>query len=210
MSTHGAPPSRRTQQQRRAESSRRLLEAAIALFAERGYDATSAGAIAERAGYSRSLVNVRYGSKEGLLETILATELEDRLLAGVEPQADGLTRMLAPLDGVLTLLGEDPQLLRAFFVVLFEAVGPVPVLRSHVRGWLTRLEHATLSALQDGQRDGSVRTDLDSTAVIEELAHLSIGLVYRWVLEGDGFDLAEALTRWRSRLAAACSARRQT
>jgi hypothetical protein len=109
------------------------------------------------------------------------------------------------VDAVLVLLQGDPQLLRAFLIVLFEAVGPVPALRSHVRAWLTRLERATRLALEDGQHDGSVRADVDADAVIEEFAHLSIGLVYRWVLEGDQFDLAGALTRWRRRLAAVCS-----
>jgi AcrR family transcriptional regulator len=210
VSPRPAPLGRRSQEERRAESSRRLLEAAIALFAERGYDATSAGAIAERAGYSRSLVNVRYGSKEGLLETILSTELEDRLLPAADASANGLDRLLAPVDGVLVLLDEDPRLLRAFFVVLFEAVGPVPALGSRVRAWLTRLEQATRRALEDGQRDGSVRSDADADAVIEEFAHLSVGLVYRWVLEGDEFDLAGALARWRRRLADACSPDRGT
>src|SRR3954470_1200218 len=106
VSPRPAPPGRRTQQERRDESARRLLQAAIELFAERGYDATSAGAIAERAGYSRSLINVRYGSQEALLEALLSTELEGRLLARADPDADALTRALQPIDRVLALLEE--------------------------------------------------------------------------------------------------------
>jgi AcrR family transcriptional regulator len=202
VSPRPAPPGRRTQQQRRDESARRLLEAAIALFAERGYEATSAGAIAERAGYSRSLVNVRYGSKQALLEALLETELEDRLLAAPGTDASGLEQLLQPIDRVLALLDDDPQLLRAFFVVMFEAIGPVPVLRPHVSGWLARLESATAQAVEQGRRDGTVRADVDAGAVVSELNHLSIGIVYRWLLEDEDFDLAAALTAWRAQLAA--------
>src|ERR1700748_893308 len=58
---------RRTQAERAAESDRRLLRAALKLIAERGYRNTSLAAIGEEAGYSRGLVNDRFGSKAGLL-----------------------------------------------------------------------------------------------------------------------------------------------
>jgi AcrR family transcriptional regulator len=176
-----------------------LIEAAIELFAEQGYDATSTGAIAERAGYSRSLVNVRYGSKEALLDSLLRSELEDRLLAATAGEADGLTRMLSPIDRILTLLHEDEQLLRAFLTLMFEAVGPVRTLRPHVTGWLARLEEATLQAIDAGRADGSIRSDTDVRAAVSELATFSIGIVYRWLLE-ESYDLAGELESWRERL----------
>lgn len=190
---------RRTQQERRDESSRRLLEAAIELIAERGYEATSAGAIAERAGYSRSLVNVRYGSKAALLRVILETELEDRLLEPSAVPLDGLGQILDRIDRTVRLAAEDPRLLRAFFVVLFEAVGPVVALRPHVVGWLARLERATVVSLRAGQSDGSIRDSVDEVGELQEFAHLSIGLAYRWVLEGERYDLAGELGAWRER-----------
>ena len=201
VSPRPAPPSRRTQQERRDESARRLLQAAIELFAEHGYDATSAGAIAERAGYSRSLVNVRYGSKQALLEELLTTQLEDRLLAPPSDEVDGLTQMLQPIDRVIALLKEDAQLSRAFFVLMFEAIGPVPALRPHVASWFARLESATGTALEHGRRDGSVRADIDIAAEVLEFTHISTGVVYRWVMDPDGFDLDAALRAWRARLA---------
>src|SRR4051812_16911109 len=65
-------PSRRSQRERVEESSRRLAEAAIELIAEKGFANTTAQEIGIRAGYSRAMVHERYGSKEALLETILA------------------------------------------------------------------------------------------------------------------------------------------
>ena len=58
---------RRTQAERSAESDRRMLRAALKLIGERGYRGTSLAAIGEEAGYSRGLVNERFGSKSGLL-----------------------------------------------------------------------------------------------------------------------------------------------
>src|ERR1700745_982557 len=71
---------RRTQQERSAESARRLLDAAIELIAEKGFERTTVAEIGERAGYSRSMVRARYGSKEALLESIFGSQLDRRVV----------------------------------------------------------------------------------------------------------------------------------
>src|SRR5688500_2668638 len=61
-----------------------LLAAASALFAERGFDGTTAELIAERAGATKAMINYHFRSKQGLYETILNglfTELGTRLEA---------------------------------------------------------------------------------------------------------------------------------
>ncbi len=55
-----------------AEASKRaILEAAEALFAEKGYDATSLQEICDRAGVTRGLPNYFFGSKDALYRTVL-------------------------------------------------------------------------------------------------------------------------------------------
>ena len=71
---------RRTQHERTAESTQRLTDAAIALIAEKGFNNTTLAEIGERAGYSRSMVQFRFGTKEGFLESLLREEYETRLL----------------------------------------------------------------------------------------------------------------------------------
>src|SRR5213076_237185 len=80
ISQQSEPAPRRTQQERVAESAKRLADAAFELIAEKGFERTTAAEIGERAGYSRSMVRDRYGSKEALLESLLASEFEARLL----------------------------------------------------------------------------------------------------------------------------------
>jgi AcrR family transcriptional regulator len=62
---------RRSQAERSALSEDRLLDAALQLISERGYDRTTLQAIGDVAGYSRGLVSHRFGSKEGLLWALL-------------------------------------------------------------------------------------------------------------------------------------------
>src|SRR5262245_31521106 len=68
---------RRTQAARSALSGNRLMEATLALIAERGYHHASLQAIGARAGYSRGLVSHRFGSKEGLVWAIFERTLAD-------------------------------------------------------------------------------------------------------------------------------------
>src|ERR1700754_4537961 len=58
---------RRTQAERREESERGLVKAAVALVSEAGVSASTFEAIARKSGYSRGLVGQRVGSKLGLV-----------------------------------------------------------------------------------------------------------------------------------------------
>ncbi|RKN39029.1 TetR/AcrR family transcriptional regulator [Streptomyces hoynatensis] len=87
----------------------RLRDAALELFAERGFEATSTRAVAAAAGLSPALVTRHFGSKEGLRaavdEHVLA--LFGRALAAVRPGE----RLMESLGEVSArLFGADPVL----------------------------------------------------------------------------------------------------
>src|ERR1700738_3277578 len=150
-----------SQAERSAESSQRLLASAIALIAEKGFERTTAAEIGERAGYSRSMVRARDGSKEALLESIFGAELDRRLMPAEDYGLTGLPWILARVDHVASLLEEERELMRAFCVMSFEAAGPIPSLRSWYSQWLEGYELQMAEQLRAGQLDGSVRPDLD-------------------------------------------------
>lgn len=66
-----------TQGERRAETRQRLLDAAAALFAERGIEASSVDAVAERADRTSGAVYDHFGGKEGLLFALLEGWVDD-------------------------------------------------------------------------------------------------------------------------------------
>ncbi|MFC5950679.1 TetR/AcrR family transcriptional regulator [Pseudonocardia lutea] len=63
-STPASSPRRRVS---RAERERQILDAAVAVFAERGYANASMDAVAERVGVTKPVLYTHFGSKEGLL-----------------------------------------------------------------------------------------------------------------------------------------------
>jgi AcrR family transcriptional regulator len=188
---------RKTQLERTAESTQRLLDAAIELFATQGYENTTTEQIAERAGYSRAMVNARYGSKEGLLETMLAAEWENLLLRAVASPTTGLQRIMTVIDTLHHLVKYQPTHLRAFMIVSFEATGPITELRPHIAERLRHIEGAFSEAMAAGVRDRSIRPDVDPDFEARELIHSGIGATYRWIIDANGFDFGGYLDQWR-------------
>jgi AcrR family transcriptional regulator len=63
----------------RAERARQILDAAVAVFAERGFHAASMDAVAMRVGVTKPVLYDHFGSKEGLLLGCVARAREELL-----------------------------------------------------------------------------------------------------------------------------------
>jgi AcrR family transcriptional regulator len=145
---------------RQANRRRQILEAAVKVFARKGFHASRVGDIAEEAGIAYGLVYHYYKSKEDLLETIFRTTWTEMLArvreveeAGV-PAAEAVRQVTALL---LRTWRRDPDLVR----VLVREVTRSP----HVQREVEEIAHA-MQALEDivrrGQEAGEFRADLDA------------------------------------------------
>jgi AcrR family transcriptional regulator len=187
---------RRTQRERVAESTSRLIAAAIELIGEKGYSNTSIAEIGERAGYSRSMVQSRYGTKEMLLESLLRAEYESRLLNPAPAEGTGLEQLLAQVDRLHDEVVANPELMRGFYALCFESIGPVPSLRSWITDWLDRYEAATEKAIKTGVADGSIRTDIDLHSEAQAFIASGLGYAFRWMVAPTiGYE--SLLRQWR-------------
>lgn len=89
----------RTQEQRKAETRRRLLDAASDLFARKGFHAVSTEAVADAADRTSGAVYAHFGSKEGLLLALLGEQAAatGREIAGAVDDAATPTERLGAL-----------------------------------------------------------------------------------------------------------------
>lgn len=198
----GARP--RTRAEQNAASGRRLLEALIELTAERGYEATTAAAIGVRAGFSRAMVHARCGTKDALLDELMRTEYEERIVPAPDEAATGLDRVLAHVDRLADLATDDERFLKAMFVLSFEAVRGSPKLTPRITAWMTGLEKSVTDALNKGKDDGSVRADLNTSTAARDLVVTGVGIAYAWIVL-PGTDLHAELARWRGRIINNCA-----
>jgi AcrR family transcriptional regulator len=185
---------RPTQAERVDQSTHRLLQAAAQLVAEQGYHHTTAAQIAERAGYSREMVRVRFGSKAELIADILASDYQRRLLRGPTPSATtGLARLRGSAHALTELADESPVFLRAVFVLNLEAATSIPELRPHITGWLREVERSFRAHVAQGIADGSIRPGVRPEAKARELLALAIGSAYLFVLDKKQTDPSQLL-----------------
>jgi AcrR family transcriptional regulator len=88
----------------------RILDAAMAVFAERGYDAASVAEIARRADISKSVIYDHFESKAGLYTALLTaqtTELAEHVEAAI-PQPGTEGRLRAAVDAYFEFVERQP------------------------------------------------------------------------------------------------------
>jgi len=132
MREGNAPTDRRPTARQRAAAARReqILETALGLFAERGFDATSTRQIAKEVGIAEGLIFHYFPTKASLLTAILEDRLEGRraFRARLRPLLDDAGSKPAPevlqavASGWLATLRRDEEIV----VVLFTAAQTNP------------------------------------------------------------------------------------
>lgn len=100
--TAASPEPRGAAVGRRGDTRRQIIQAAVALIADRGFSATSVDDIAAAAGVSKGSVFYIFGSKSEMFETIL-TEGVGRLTTDLRAATEGLDGRPA-LDALVTEL----------------------------------------------------------------------------------------------------------
>jgi AcrR family transcriptional regulator len=170
-----------------------VLTAAVRLFNERGYEATSMGELAERLGITKSSIYHHVSSKQELLRMAV-----DRALDGLFEAADEVRAMDAPAIDRLELLIKRSVLVLAerleFVTLLLRVRGNTAVemealLRRRV--FDARVTELVVMA----KMEGNIRPDVDP-AVAARLLFGMVNSLTEWYRpdRGNAVDLAETVT----------------
>jgi AcrR family transcriptional regulator len=165
---------------------RQLLDRAVELFAEHGYDELSMAAFARAAGISKPLLYHYFPSKQKLFEAALQQAAEEHLArTATDPGAPPAEQLAAGLDAYLGWIEANPQayvkLLRSAGIPevrelidkiredtaqrILTGLGETrPIVRAAVRGWLWSMDGVCLDWVTEGDLErGQVRTLLLGT-----------------------------------------------
>ena len=189
-----------------------ILNAAEQVFAEHGFDGARVDAIAETAGYNKSLLFQYFDDKLGLYEAV--TRRADKEITEFE------MRVLVPLLEDETI-ATDAHKFRAFLETIIGAL--FDYLRDHPRltrivvweqaeGWQTYAKFLSQSDTEDveqfrillhkARRAGLLRSDVDpliQLTIAEQMCwcYLTSIPLYQMVLTGEDLSSAKALVRAR-------------
>lgn len=92
----------------------RILDAALASFADRGFEATSLDAVAATLGVRKQTILYHFGTKDALLEAVIdrsAADLADALERALSKAGPGFERVEALVKAVFRLAARRPELL---------------------------------------------------------------------------------------------------
>lgn len=121
-----SPRSASVNEELRRRSRERLLQAAVELVDERGFEATTLGDIADRAGSARGLVSYYFPGKRQLVQSAVHRLMHRTLEEALEhepPTEDGRERLARAIDAILGLARERPVLMRQHMAGLLQAEG---------------------------------------------------------------------------------------
>jgi AcrR family transcriptional regulator len=153
---------------------RSILDAARAVFAAKGFEASTMDEVAAEAELSKGTLYLYFQSKEDLF-VALATEMMGGLLARFEriaaAEGTGLARLRWLLEGYADFALEHAAHFRAVLVWLASgtrADTTTPSFAAH-RQQLARIVAMFHGALEAGARDGTIRAEVDPVQVGAQL-----------------------------------------
>lgn len=172
------PPIRRTQQERREQTERKLVAAATALIAEHGSRALTLAEVGEAAGYSRGIVSHHFGSRENLLRAVVRDAQAFDL---PKPGGTAGTWLADTVRAYLKNVTNRRPTARAFLQMWGEAIAADPVLMPLYAEQDARFRRLLADKVREGIRDGSVRADADPEAMAVSLLGLLRGIALQLI-----------------------------
>jgi AcrR family transcriptional regulator len=147
-----------------------IMDAAIELFAQQGYAATSIRQIAEGVGVNSAMVHYYFGSKEALLYEVMDQSLEPLVeaISAMKQRKEAPIREFVSL--IIGVFASKPQLP---ILMTREVFLPGGVMQKHfMEHFAPRLGGALPQLLSVEQNKGRLREDLDPRVVTQTLLGL--------------------------------------
>jgi AcrR family transcriptional regulator len=189
-----------------------VLDAALQLFLERGYEGTSMDAVARAAGVTKPVVYACFAGKEELFRALLRRE-EERILAEIQAAFEGSdlsdpeATLTEGFTGFLRAVNASPEVYRLIF--LGEGGGNTAVARRIQRGRQAQVDALSLLVRawlpRTGKRDADRRHDVTARLLGNAIAGLAESGA-RLLLSGEDDWTPQTLGRELGRMASAAQA----
>ena len=170
---------------------RRILDAAVRVFARKGYFAARVSDVARRAGVADGTIYLYFRTKEDILVSLFDDVMKEHVARGRDevrrtPGAAAKLHKLAARH--LRLLGDNPDLAVVFQVELRQST---KFMERFTASWFKDYLELLTAAIEEGQREGSLRAELPKRLLAKALFGALDEMVTSWMLGRRNYDLAE-------------------
>lgn len=145
-----------------------LIEAATALLLDKGYEGTTLALLAHKVRVTKGAIYHHFTDKEALLRAVMEHIRRTwvREVGAHIPQAgDALERLGALFDHQARLIDKEPSLCLLVTGLMLQSRSLGRELTAVVEGITADLVEWVRGIIVEGQRDGSVRTDLHASEI---------------------------------------------
>ena len=186
-------PTRKSQSERTDEALRALKKTALELIVSEGINSLKITDVGVKAGYSRSIVNYHYGTKNELLGDLLDDTAKSYQRFYSQAGDAGLSTLEGLIDNNIKFIERQPKEALGLLLLIHEATG------SSDKSLRERLVEYNVSTREVFQ--GVIRAILDklpdNNKNEEDLAILILSMIRGvhslWLAERDSFDIIQAL-----------------
>lgn len=171
------------QAQRGERTRQAIVDAALDVFAVRGFRASALAEIAERIDMTPAGILYHFGSKEALLVAVIAER--DRRAGGLLADLSrkvGLAS-LHELERIAELCEREPGLAALHTVLQAESFEPGAPAHDYFQARSRFVREALEDFLVDAQQKGEVRSDVDCAARSREMIAFLEGAAVLWLLD---------------------------
>jgi AcrR family transcriptional regulator len=186
-------------ERKKSETKRRIFVAALELFHEKGFEATTVDEITERADVAKGTFFNYFPRKESILQYLSEEWLEQAEEAAAHSELAATDRLIVLFGTAAAAYGENRALARlVVHVSMQQMCCPEP------EGATQRLERFFSQVYHEGQARGEFRAEIDAHQAFGVLGAVLLGTLLWWVGPSD-----DAVDHVASRLTLQEAVRRQ-
>lgn len=182
-----------------------MVEAAVKVMGESGYEKTTLAAIGKAAGYSRGLATHHFGCKAELFARVIrwiSDKGREDLGAALQGQC-GVDALFAFVDAHRRFAAQEPAMARALYVLWFQSlIVDSPMRQAAIEDLLGHRDRVR-RVIEQGIAAGTVRSDIDAGAEAIHFCGVLFGLGLQWLIDPSGSRIEDMHQRFKERLAAA-------
>lgn len=137
----------------------RIMEAALKIFAQKGFQDATIAEISKKAGVSEATVYENFGTKEELMFAIpekVTVERIDELEKVLPYIKDAEARIRAIIQGYVQIYGDNPDYAA---LVLLQLTPNKRFRQTNAHGTIRKAAHILLACIREGIADGTFRSD---------------------------------------------------
>ncbi len=181
-----------------SDKSARILRAAEAIFAEKGFDCTTTLDIARRAGVAEGTLYEYFKNKEDLLFSTLGHRLSDHsaIFKEIGSRQSPLWRLKQMIQHHFFIYLSQPEFMKIF---IFDGIFNKRFYKSTARKSYASYVNAFYPILDQGKKDGSIRPEINNRIFKNLFMGIMSHMILRWYFKSDDtridkfFEINEAV-----------------